>query len=160
MGETPLSNSLSPSVLAQLFAQESGDPFLMLVTLTHPTFTARLVNNSSDIVSNAFVYTAFPMKIRLPVDDGESARDFQIELDNVSLQLISNLRAVTGDIGVRIDMILASMPDVIQMSHDELVIRSITYNGRRISARIVMDSFLNVELTSERYTPSAYPGLF
>ena len=155
-----MSNELSNELKQELFAQESGDPFLALVTLTHTTFTARLVNNTVDVISRGDTYLAFPMKIRLPVDDGETARDFSIEFDNVSLDLITQLRSVTGDIGVKIELILASLPDVVQMSHTDLLLRSVSYNSQRVSARIVLDSFLAVEMTSERYTPSIYPGMF
>jgi len=155
-----VSNELSNELKQELFAQESGDPFLALVTLTHTTFTARLVNNTVDVISRGDTYLAFPMKIRLPVDDGETARDFSIEFDNVSLDLITQLRSVTGDIGVKIELILASLPDVVQMSHTDLLLRSVSYNSQRVSARIVLDSFLAVEMTSERYTPSIYPGMF
>ena len=155
-----MSNSISNEVKAQIFSQESDDPFLTLVTLSNPSFTARLVNNSRDIVSNGFTFTSFPMKIRMPVDDGETTRDFTIEFDNVSLDLIENLRSVSGDIGVKIELILASIPNVIQMSHADLLIRAVTYDSKRISAQIVLDSFLAVEMTSERYTPSNFPGMF
>ncbi len=155
-----MSNEISTELKAQLFAQDSADPFLTLVTLTHTTFTARLVNNGSDVVSNGFTFTAFPMTVRLPVDDGETSRDFSIEFDNVSLDLITNLRSVTGDIGVKIQLILASMPDVIQMEHVDLLVRSVNYNSQRVSALIVLDNFLTVEMTSERYTPSNFPGMF
>ena len=155
-----MSNEISNELKQQIFAQESDDPFLTLVTLTHPFFTARLVNNTTDIVSNGFTFTAFPMKIRLPIDDGETSRDFTIELDNVSLELITNLRSVTTAIGVKIELILASIPDVVQMAHEDLQIRSIAYDSKRISAKIVLDNFLTVGLTSERYNPSNFPGLF
>lgn len=153
-------NDLSNEVKAQLFAQESNDPFLTLVTLFNDSFTARLVNNSVDINSRGYTYTAFPMKIRTPIDDGETSRDFTIEFDNVSLLLITNLRSITGNIGVKIELILASIPDTVQMSHEDLLIRTITYNAQRVSASIVLDSFLAVEMTSEKYTPSLYPGMF
>ena len=155
-----MSNEISNELKKQIFSQESDDPFLTLVTLTHPFFTARLVNNSSDVISNGFTYVAFPMKLRMPIDDGESSRDFTIELDNVSLELITNLRSVTTSIGVKIELILASMPDIVQMSHDDLQIVSVSYNAKRISAKIVLDNFLTVGLTSERYNPSSFPGLF
>ncbi len=155
-----MSNEISDALKAQLFAQDSTDPFLTLVTLTNPTFTARLVNNSSDIVSNGFTYTAFPMNINTPTDDGDSVRDFTVEFDNVSVDLIANLRSVIGDIGVKFEFILASMPNVIQITYDDLVVRAITYNNKRISAKIVMDNFLAVAMTSERYTPSNFPGMF
>lgn len=153
-------NQISDQLKAQFFAQESEDPFLTLVTFQNALFVARLVNNSSDIVSRGNTFTAFPMKIRLPVDDGETARDFSIDLDNASLAMISNLRRVTNPIGVTIEMVLASMPDVVQLSFDELAIANITYDASKISARIVMDNFLAIEMTSERYTPKNFPGLF
>lgn len=143
-----------------MFAQESEDPFLTLVTLTNVFFTARLVNNSRDIVSNGFTFTALPMKIRLPVDDGDAAREFVIEFDNISLGLIENLRSVTGDVGVKIQLILASLPNIIQMEFSDLILKAVNYNAKSISARIVLDNFLAVEMTSERYTPTNFPGMF
>lgn len=153
-------NELSNEVKAQMFAQESDDPFLTLVTLSNPFFIARLVNNSSDISSRGFTYTAFPMKIRMPVDDGDDVRDFSIEFDNTSLDLITSLRSVTGDIGVTVELILASMPNVVQMSYDNMLVKTISYNAQRVSARIVLDSFLAVQMTGESYTPTNFPGLF
>lgn len=157
-----MANQLSNELLAQLFAQASDDPFLTLVTLSHETFTddIRLVNNTVAITSRGNVYEAFPMKIRFPVDDGETARDFQIDFDNVSLELVERIRTVTSQIGVKIEMILASMPDVPQMTQEDLLIASLTYSVKKITARIVIDSFLNVGLTSETYGPTNFPGIF
>lgn len=155
-------NNLSPELLAQMFGQQSDDPFLTLVTLSHPDFAAdiRLVNNTANIISNGLEFQAFPMRIVLPRDDGESAREVSIEFDNVALELIDDIRAVTDFIDVRLEMVLASLPDAVQMSYDELKIHSINYNKSRISARLILDSFLNTEISSEKYTPTNYPGLF
>lgn len=156
-----MANSLSPELLAQLFSQESNDPFLTLVTLSHEDFDdIRLVNNNVDIVSRGLTFTAFPMKIRFPVDDGETARDFTIEFDNVSLLLIEEIRSVTTPISVKLEMILASMPNDVQIEQDELRIQNITYNASKVSAKIILDNFLNTEMTSERYGPTNFPGLF
>lgn len=155
-----MSNEISTELRRQLFKQESEDPFLTLVTLTNPSFTTRLVNNSSDIVSRANTFIAFPMKITLPADDGQTARSFNIDIDNVSLDLIAGLRSVTGNIGVTIEMVLASMPDVVQMSFEDLSITHIGYNATKITATIAMDNFLSVAMTAETYSPNSYPGLF
>ena len=157
-----MSNELSPELLAQIFAQNSDDPFLTLVTLDHELMDEPiyLVNNTKNIISRGITFRAFPMKIRLPVDDGETVRDFQIDFDNASLELIEEIRSVTSSINVKIEMILASIPDVVQMSQEDLLINSITYNAQRISAKIILDNFLNVELTSEKYSPTNYPGIF
>ncbi len=162
MGKTAVSNQLSNEVLAQLFSQSSDDPFLSLVTLDHESFDApiRLVNNTVNIVSRGETYLAFPMKITLPSDDGETTREFNIDFDNASLELIQEIRSVTTAISAKVELILASLPDVVQMSQDNLLMTAISYTSKRVTARMVLDNFLNVSLSSESYTPSVFPGLF
>jgi hypothetical protein len=156
-----MANQLSPELLAQLFAQESDDPFLVLVTISHESFDdIRLVNNTENITSRGQVFQAFPMRIRFPVDDGETLRDFNIDFDNVALDLIEEIRSVTTQMDCKIELILASMPDVVQIPVEDLKINSVIYDATKISAKIVLDNFLNVEITSERYNPSNFPGLF
>lgn len=157
-----MSNNLTPELLAQLYYQESEDVFLTLLTLSHPSFASdiRLVNNSEDIISRTNTYIAFPFKIRLPVDDGESGREVSIEFDNVSLEILDELRIVTTAINVKIEMVLASIPDEVQIGIEELKIQTVSYNKQTISARLFLDSFLTTELNSEIYSPTLYPGLF
>jgi len=157
-----MSNAVSNKLLAELYGQVSGDPFLMLVTLTHPTFPQGfyLVNNTENIISRGREYQAFPMEITLPPDDGETIRDISIEFDNVSLELIGEMRSITTPMNMKIEMLLASSPNDVEISLEDLKLRNITYDKQRISAKFYMDSFLNSELTSEKYTPSLYPGLF
>jgi hypothetical protein len=157
-----MSNTISPELLAQMYGQESGDPFLMLVTLSHADFisTQRLCNNNVDIISRGNTYTAFPMKISLPMDDGETAREVKIDFDNVGRELIDEIRSITTPINVVIEMVLASNPSQVQISLEELQIKNISYNKSKISARLFMDSFLNTAMTSEQYTPQNFPGIF
>lgn len=156
-----MSNNLSAQLLAEMYGQVSSDPFLMLVTLTHTSFgTLRLVNNTENIISRSQTYTAFPMVITPPMDDGESLREVSIAFENVSLELVDEFRTVTTPVDVTIEMILASAPDSVQITLGELKIRNITYNKSTISAKLYMDDFLSVELTSEKYDPSTFNGLF
>jgi hypothetical protein len=156
-----MSNNLSSQLLAQLYGQESDIPLLLLITISHPDIdTIRLVNNTVDIVSRGNTFMAFPVKIALPPDDGETARELALELDNVSLELIAELRTVTSPMNFLVELVLASVPDVVQMDYGDLKLRSVTYNKNRVSGRLFMDNFLNTELTSEKYTPTTFPGLF
>jgi len=156
-----MANQLSPELVYQLLSQESNDPFLTLITLTHDSFsTIRLVNNTKDVVSRTNTFTAFPFKIRFPVDDGETVREFSINFDNISLDLVDEIRSVTSPISIVIELILASMPDDVQITQDNLEIQTIQMNKQSISAKIIVDDFLNVEMTGEKYEPSNFPGLF
>ena len=157
-------NILTPELLAQLYVQESDDPFLTLVTLSHSSFASpiRLVNNTETIVSRGNSFLPFPITVTLPVDDGESSRECSLVLDNVSLELIDEIRSVSSAdrIGVKLELVLASMPNDVQIALEELKIGNVSYNKSNITARLVMDDFLNTELTSEKYGPSNYRGLF
>jgi len=153
--------TISNALLSQLYAQESNDPFLVLLTLTHVSFgTLRFVANTVDITSRGNTFEAFPFKITLPADDGESLKDIVLTLDNVSLQLITSLRSITNYIAVKIELVLASNPDLVEIEIDGLKINSVSYNAESISANLILDNFLNTELTSEKYTASLYRGLF
>lgn len=158
-----MANQLSPQLLAQLFAQESEDPFLVLLTLSHSTFASpiRFVNNTQDIVSRSNTYLSFPFMINFPMDDGETERQVSISFDNVGLTLINPLRSITAGerIDVKVELVLASIPDAVQMSLEDLKISNISYSMSRVQATLVMDDFLSTEL-GERYTPTLYPGLF
>lgn len=155
-------NNLSNNLLSEMFSQTSSDPFLMLVTMSHESFasTLYLVNNIEDVTSNGQVYTAFPMKVVLPTDDGTSVREVKLQMDNVSLELIDEIRSVITPIDVKVEMILASTPDTIEMDLGELRIKNITYDGKGISASLYLDDFLNTELPSEKYTPEIYVGIY
>lgn len=157
-----MSRELSNTFLQELFKQESGDPFLALFRLSHPSFasTIYLVNNTENITSNGIEYVSFPVNLQLPADDGETVREVLVTLDNVSQLLIDELRTVTDAIDVEIDMVLASAPDLVEVSLGELKIKNIEYNALQIKGRLYMDDFLNTEISSEKYTPSIYAGIF
>ena len=157
-----MANQLSPEMMLQIFSQRSNDPFLTLLTLSHEDFSEdiRLVNDVQDIVSRGLTFTAFPFKLTLPKDDGEVSREVSMEFDNVGMELIGPIRSVTSAINVKLEMVLASIPDDVQMSFEELTIQNISYSAKRVSAKLFLDTFLNTEMTSEKYLPSNFPGLF
>jgi len=152
---------LSNNVLFELFEQTSSNPFLTLITLSHASFaTLRIVNNSENIISRGDTFLSFPVKITLPTDDGTSEREVQLEMDNAGLDLITEIRSVTTPIDVKLEMILASTPDTVEIAIEELKIRNITYNARSIRGNLYFVDFLNTEMTSEKYTPILFPGIF
>ena len=155
-------NEISPELLAQFYAQDSEDPFLALITLNHSTLVTplRFVNNSESIVSRLNTYIAFPFQITMPPDDGETLREVAIVFDNVSREIIDELRSITTPMDVKVEMVLASNRDYVQLTLDELKSKSITYNKQVVSMKLFLDTFLNISMTSEKYSPTSYPGLF
>jgi len=154
--------NLSPELLAQLYAQDSSDPFLMLLTLNHSSFPEpfRLVNNTVDVVSRGDIFTAYPFDFVLPVDDGETIRQVSLTMDNISLELITEIRKITSPMSVKLEMVVASVPDSVQIELDNLELRNIQYDKNKIKGTVLMDDFLSTSLDAEKYAPSTFPGLF
>ncbi len=68
-----MAKTLSAAALAALYAEESGETLIILLTLTHPTWPTpiRVTSDSVDTSSRGLTFTAFPFDITLPNDDDQ-----------------------------------------------------------------------------------------
>lgn len=157
-----MSRDLSNNLKQELFAQESGDPFLLLIEVSHPTDFATMyfAQNTEDVVSNGNTYKAFPVEIKLPDDTEESVPTIEMTFDNVSLELIDEFRQATSDVTFKLKGVLASLPDVVEIEYNELKLTNISYNATTLNATLAIDDLLSEGLTSEKYEPTFYAGIF
>jgi hypothetical protein len=156
-----MSRSLSPEFISEIFAQESSDPFLMLLTIEHSSFsTIRLVANGEDVVSRSQTYTAFPFNLTLPVDDGETQQQVSLSLDNVGLDLIEDFRSITTPPTCKLEMVLASNPDVVEVEIPQMKMLNINYDAKKIRSVLALDDILNTQIPGEKYEPTNFRGLF
>jgi len=153
--------TLTTNTLTQFFFQESSDPFLLLITISHPQFaTIRLVNNNEDIISRGNTFTALAMKITLQTNDGESIPQIQIVLDNVPIELMDEFRSTTTPANVIVEAVLKSLPDVVEISIGDLLLSKISYTNKQITATLVLNDLFNQRIPGELYSPQYYPGMF
>lgn len=152
----------SSSFIEAVVSQNTDEVFLFLLTLSHANLSGpiRVVNNTENITSNGNVYTAFPFNLVLPQDDGESLPQVVINLNNVTLEFIDEIRGLSGALDVKLEIILASSPNTIEMSIDGMKTYTINYDAQNIQATCQIEDVLNLSFPSELYLPSNFPGLF
>lgn len=152
----------SPAFVEAVVSQNTDEVFLFLLTLSHVDLPVpiRVVNNTEDVVSVGNTYTAFPFNLVLPQDDGDTLPQVVISLSNVSLEFIDEIRALNGALDVRLDVILASSPDTIEMSISGMKTYTINYDAQNMEAICQVEDVLNMTFPSELYLPSNFPGLF
>ena len=151
----------SANAKQQITAREKDQAVLLLVTISPPGFpVVRVVNNLIDIVSNGNTFTALPITIDISPDDGKTLQTITMTLDNVSLEIIDWLRAVTDPIPVVIQTIFSDQPDVIEQQISDLVIRQAKYNVTTIEATLFASDDLNQLVPSDTYNSNHFPGLF
>lgn len=157
-----MSRELTDELLEQMLSQQSNDPLLTLVTISHSSIGTpyRFVNNTENIISRGNTFNAFSFIVGLPNDDGEVQKQVTIQIDNTTLELITALRSITEPLTADVEYILASDPDTVQFSIEDLEVRAMTYNQSVINLTLSLDDIMNTPLTSESYDPATYRGLF
>jgi hypothetical protein len=145
-----------------IYAQETNEVFVVLVEIDHADLASpiRVCSNDTDITSNGNVFTAYPFNIELPSDDEGDMPQARLTIDNVDQSLTASIRTIQSPPSVRIMVVLASAPDVLEVDMPDFVFSNITYDAFTISGTISIESFMNEPFPGDVFTPSQFPGLF
>ncbi len=154
-------SNLSLHAIDQMYQVHSDDPALMLLTLNFPNGSNfYLVNNTQNIISNGQEFTAFPFTFTLPEDSIDTIPELSIALSNIGLELIDDFKSNTDSIKCRVDLIFASVPDFLEVSIQELIVKSIGYDKNTITLNVGYDDILNTQVPSDTYNPNDFGGIF
>ncbi len=146
-------------------APETGEVLLALVTIDSPYIIGgplRVVQNLEDIVSNGNTYTAFPFEVTLPEDVDEGPAKVTLSLDNVDRSIVTAIKGIpTTDAPiVTVDIIVASQPDVVEISMPNMVLRNVSGDAFRIDGELRLDEDDLIPFPEGSFTPVGFPGLF
>lgn len=152
--------SLSPAAVAAMNAPESGEVWLVLLTISNPGMTTiRVVSNNEDITSRGNTYLAFPFEIELPGQDPDSPSSARLRIDNVDKRIVEAVRSITTPPNVTIEVVLASQPDTVEIAYTDLTLRSVEYDADSVRGELTFESIFSEPVTLT-ITPNRFPGLF
>jgi hypothetical protein len=152
----------SNTALGAINAQNTGEVFLTLLTLTHPSMPVDLhfVNNFTNVTSNGVVFVAWPFDLPFPETGSDSLPTLTLTIDNVDQSIATAIMGITTPITVQLACVLASNPDQIEVGPLVLRIRSTEISMQQITAVLVFEDLLNEPFPYETYVPGNAPGLF
>lgn len=153
--------TLSTAALRAGHAQETGEVYLILLTISHPDLTApiRVVNNNENVTSRNNFFVAFPFAIELPLEDSDQPPRARLRIDNVDRSIVASIRAIDGPPTVTIEVILASQPNTVEASFEALVLRNVSYDAATVTGELAFEQIV-VEPVASNFTPAKFPGLF
>jgi len=156
-----MSRTVSSTLVEAVLSQETTEVYLILLTISSDdlSYDLRFVNNYENIDSGGETFQAFPFQIALPHDEERRLPSVKIIIDNVSREIIDEIRILTTPPTVQMDIILASDPDTIEDGPYILTLREVSWNRLSISGRLQGDDILNQKY-GEQFTPQNAPGLF
>lgn len=143
------------------FAESTDEAVLVLLTLSHASFpTVRLVNNPEAVTSRGNVFSPFPFLVTPHREDGDSFSGATLQIDNVSRELIAEIRGLTSPADVVMELVIASEPDTVQRGPWRFVISRVSYDALVISAELGVELVLDEPYPGDRYDPAHFPGLY
>ncbi|MBU0598807.1 DUF1833 domain-containing protein [Patescibacteria group bacterium] len=157
-----MSRNLSLTARQAIFAQETAEVFLLLLTIDHDDLDAaiRVVNNAENITSNSLEYQAFPFEMNLPDDTEDALSQVTLTICNVDRQIVQAVRSISSPPTVTLNVILASDPDTVEAGPFEFTMKSADYDALTVTGSLAAEDILNEPFPADRYTPNLFPGLF
>lgn len=168
--------TMSANALQAVFAQETDNDLILLVTVYDPLnpseivlqiadgFTQRISETSDEVVygvnSRGVDYVFLPVDITLPDEAENSAPQCSITFYDVTQYVMPVARTISGQPKVKLELVLSSTPNVVEASFNGFYITGFTYNADRVTATLSMINYEVEPFPQYSFTPVYFPGLF
>lgn len=157
-----MARSLSLTARRAIYDQDTAEVFLILLTLSHPNWVApvRVVHNTQNITSRGNEYLAFPFLINLPDDTAESVPEVTLTIDNVSREIVAQVRSISTSPDVTLEIVLASSPNTLEAGPFAFKLTRVTYNALTVEGVLSHEDILNEPFPGDSITPEHFPSAF
>lgn len=128
------------------------------------SYLTRLSENSSDVVygvvSRSKNYIFLPLEITLPQEEEAQAPRCSIVMRDVTRYLIPVIRELKEPPKVKLELVLSSTPDVVEVSFDGFYVTNFNYNRDQVTCELQMVNYEREPFPVHSFNPSTFPGLF
>lgn len=164
---------LSLNLRKAMFAQESSEIPIFLLTISHPTLAKPILlstDATSRITTDPLVYGTQSrgktflyagIDVTLPDEVDKSPPASKLTISNVTRDIIPLARSISAPPAqVRIEVVLASSLDMVEMTFPALDMSNLTYDAASLNFDLTMDALVTEPYPSGTFSPAYFPGLF
>jgi len=167
-----VSRTTSETFRNSVFANETGEVVICLLTITHEDMaepiritsdpTTRISENplSYATTSRGETYIFIPFEFTLPEDRDDVPPRVSINISNANRDLIALLRSISSPLQVKVELVLASSLDDVEIELPVMQLSEITYDANGVQANLVIDGMQNEPFPSGAFDRTRFPGLF
>ena len=155
--------TLSAAARRAIFAQQTGEAFILLLELSHPSLVdpIRVCANSADVTSGGLLYSRFPFEVTMPSETEDAPPTVQLRIANADRQIVQAVRELSGAaMTVTLSIVLASSPDIIEAGPFVFALRNVTYDAAWVEGTLMFEDVLNEPYPAAMFTPARFPGMF
>lgn len=154
--------ALSATALQAIHAQETGEVFVLLLTIAHASLTPSLyfAGNSENVVRGGNTFLPWPFQISLPPESDDQIPTVQLKIDNIDRRILEGIRMLTSPPTITLEVVLASSPNTLEAGPFTMTLRNIEYDALVITGALTYEDVLNEPWPQFRITPNLFPGSF
>ena len=154
-----------------LFAQESGEVVIFLLTITHdeledPIYltTDATERKSTDplvyrTMSRGIEFLYAGIQVTLPDEQDKSAPVSKLTISNLDRRMIPLARSVSTPPSVMVEAVLASAPDDVEMTWPAFDMSMLTYDAAFLEFDLTIDAMVTEPYPGGTFSPAYFPGL-
>jgi hypothetical protein len=167
-----MSRNISTTFLEAMNSQETDEVIICLLTITHDDIqdaiylssdaTTRISDDPLIYVtaSRGNNYLYLPFTFTMPDDKSDTPPRVQISFDNIDRTMVTLLRSVSSPVDVKVELILKSSPDIVEIELPVMQLSDVTIDAQLINATLVVDSLVNEPYPAGSFTPSSFAAIF
>ena len=166
-----MSRQVSSAFKQAVFAQQTSECFIILLTISNPDFVddIRVCSDPFEMLPDAGVrgvvsrgdeYIYLPFTINLPVQDDTGIARASISVDNIGREIVAAVRRATSSLNITMEIVLSSDVNTPEVSLEDFKLDRVTYDAFTISGDISMEYYDLEPFPARRFTPSDFPGIF
>jgi len=165
--------SVSDTFKQAAFAQETDEVFVVLLTISSDELEEPIMLSSDPkekfedlgqdiygITSNGDRYIYLPFEIWLPRDDKTGTVSAKLSIENIDRSIVATARSVTKPVTVKMQCVLASDPDYIEIEFDNFQLSNVKYDVMTVEGDLTLNYWGLEPFPSSCFTPANCPGLF
>lgn len=162
---------LSNTARRAMYAQESSEVWITLITISHPNFVEdiRVCDDATEllpvagirgIVSRGDEFMYVPFSLTLPSSDDTGVATAVLSIDNIDRRVIKAVREADSALAVKIEIILASDPESVEIEIDDFRLAIVPYDAFTVSGELTQEYYELEPFPHQRVTPSNFAGVF
>lgn len=157
--------SLTATTVRELFKSQTGEAWLVLVTLDHAGLAQpiRLSSDGVDTVSRGNTFQHFPFSLALPHDTAGELPRARISVCNVDTQIVESLRSIAGQsqgLSVLMEIVRGDDPDTLEAAFPDFYLVDATYDLLEVEGELKLDLLEREPYPGDSYTPATAAGVF
>jgi hypothetical protein len=162
--------NLSDAMKEALFAQQTNEAYMMLVTIDHDSLAVpiRITTDPYEdigddvlgVISRSQEFVALPFELTWPNEDEDQSPVSRVRIDNISREIVAAVRNINSPADFTVEIVTATDPNTVEASLVGFQLRNVRYDAFVVEGDLTIEIFDQEPFPSGRFDPARFPGLF